>query len=91
MSTKITGVSMITRQDTRQVNDPSTLTAVYQHPLDRVHWKQVVYLAQQRAWEDMKESIEWMGETYLREHMQSLIHSESPRLYRTLWGEDDES
>ena len=28
----------------------------------------------------------WTGETYLREHMQTLIQLASPRLYRTLWG-----
>ena len=28
-----------------------------------------------------------LGETYLREHMQTLIQLASPRLYHTLWGE----
>ena len=33
--------------------------------------------------------IEWMGETYLREHMQLIVQLASPRLYHTLWGEND--
>ena len=54
---------------------------------DGVHWKNVVHLAQHQEWVDMKEYMKWMGETYLREHMQTLIQMASPRLYRTLWGE----
>ena len=52
---------------------------------DGSHWKQVVQLAHQHAWEAMKHYIEWMGETYLREHMQLIVQLASPRLYQTLW------
>ena len=33
----------------------------------------------------MRHSIEWMGKTYLREHMQLIVQLASPRLYQTLW------
>lgn len=85
---------MITRQDTRQVTDALILAAILYfsyHPLemftqdkwDGMHWKRVVYLTQQQAWEELKTYIERMGETYLRELKQTLIHSVSSRLYRT--------
>ena len=89
---------MITSQDSRQVYEAFPKAKVLymsQHPWeifaqdqwDGSHWKQVVQLVQQQAWEAMKHYIEWTGETYLREHMQTLIQLASPRLYRTLWGE----
>ena len=37
----------------------------------------------------LKNYIEWMGETYLREHMQLIVQLASPRLYQTLWGAND--
>ena len=71
---------MVTRQDSRQVYEAfAKAKELYmsQHPWeifdqdqwDGSHWKQVVRLAQQQAWEAMKHYTEWMGETYLREHM----------------------
>ena len=85
---------MITRQDSRQVYEAFAKAKVLymsQHPSeifdqdqrDGSHWKHVVQLAQQQAWEAMKHQIEWTGETYLREHMQTLIQLASPHLYRT--------
>ena len=56
---------------------------------DGSHSKPVVQLAQQQAWKAMKHYIEWMGDTYLREHMQLIVQLASPRLYHTLWGEND--
>ena len=52
-------------------------------------WVSSVQLAQQQAWEAMKHYIEWMDETYLREQMQLIVQLASPRLYHTLWGEND--
>ena len=65
---------MITRQDSRQVYEAfAKAKELYmsQHPWeifdqdqwDKSHWKQVVQLAQQQAWEAMKHYTEWMGET----------------------------
>ena len=68
------------------------------HPHDRVdpailwdgfRWHYVRCLARAQLWQDLKRYIEWMKETYLREQMQSLIHSVSPRLFYELWGDDD--
>ena len=53
---------------------------------DGYHCHFVQCLAQARRWEDLKQHIDTMGETYLRELMQRLF-SLSPRLYQTLWGE----
>lgn len=91
---------MITRQDGCQVYDMLALAeALYfcQHPLevfcevpwDGVHWKKVVDFAKQKHLVDLKEYMEWMGETCLREQMEQLIQFASTRLYRALWGEND--
>ena len=42
-------------------------------------------LAQDQAWVALKHYMDTMGETYLRETMESLIQFESPRLYREYW------
>ena len=87
---------MITRQDSRQVYEAFSKAKVLymsQHPWEIMdvgcHWKQVVQLAQQQAWEAMKQYIEWMEETYLGEHMQLIVQLASPRLYQALWGAND--
>ena len=54
---------------------------------DGYHCHFVRCLVQVRMWENLKQHIDTMGETYLREQMQTLIQSVSPRLYQTLWGE----
>ena len=56
---------------------------------DGFRWHYVRCLIRQEAWSALKGYVEGMGETYLREHMQTLIQSVSPRLYREVWGEDD--
>lgn len=87
---------MITRQDGCQVYDVLALAEVLyfcQHPLevfcevpwDGVHWKKVVDFAKQKHLVDLKEYMEWMGETCLREQMEQLIQFASTRLYRALW------
>ena len=91
---------MITCQDSRQVYEAFAKAKVLymsQHPWenfdqdqwDGSHWKHVVQLAQQQAWAAMKHYIKWMGETYSREHMQLIVQLASPRLYHTLWGENN--
>ena len=91
---------MITRQDSRQVCEAFAKAKVLymsQHPWenfdqdqwDGSHGKQAVHLAQQQGWEAMKHYIEWMGETFFREHMQLIVQLASPRLYHTLWGKND--
>jgi len=56
---------------------------------DGFHWHVVRCLAQTKRWEDLKQYIEGMGETYLREHMQTLIQLQSLRLYQQLWGKHE--
>ena len=56
---------------------------------DRYHWHFVRCLVKAKMWEDLKHHIDTMGETYLREQIQTLIQSTSPRLYQSLWGEHD--
>ena len=69
-----------------------------QHPYDRVdpavlwdgfRWHYVRCLICAQLWSDVKRYIEGMRETFLREKMQTLIHSVSPRLYQELRGDDD--
>ena len=57
------------------------------HSLDHVGWVSLAFCAMFNASEQVggpKEHIDTMGETYLREQMQTLIQSVSPRLYLTL-------
>ena len=63
----------------RQCVDPAVLW-------DGYHWHFVRCLVQAKMWEDVKHHIEGMGETYLSEQIQTLIHLNSPRLYQKLWG-----
>ena len=42
-------------------------------------------LAQDGDWTSLKRYMDTMGEKYLRESMEQLIQSASPRLYRTYW------
>ena len=53
-------------------------------------------LAQDQDWVSLKHYMDSMSETYLRETMEGLIESESPRLYREYWtvcplADDDDS
>ena len=45
---------------------------------DGYHWHFVRCFLQSRMWEDLKQQIDTMGETYLREQLQTLIQSVSP-------------
>ena len=56
---------------------------------DGFHWHYTRCLIRAQLWEDLKRCIERMQETHLREWMQTLIHSTSPRVYQELWGEYD--
>ena len=56
---------------------------------DGFHWHYTRCLIRAQVWDELKRYIERMGETYLREWMQYLIHSASPRVYQELWGEYD--
>ena len=52
---------------------------------DGHHWNFVRCLAQASMWEDMKHYMDTMGETYLREVMETIIEKASPRLYAQYW------
>lgn len=60
------------------------LEMFFQVPWDGVHWH-LVELAQQARWPDLKQYMDTMGETYLREEMELVIQTVSPRLYREYW------
>ena len=91
---------MITRSDVQRVIDAFLLEeALYWwlHPLERVntvqgvdawdgyHWLVARQLAQDQDWVALKQYMDTMGETHLRESMEQLIQIESPRLYREYW------
>ena len=56
---------------------------------DGFRWHYVRCLIRAKLWSDLKWYVEGMGETYLREQMQEMIQSVSPRLYQEVWGDDD--
>ena len=91
---------MITRGDVQRVIEAFILKESlywWLHPIERVqtvrgndvwdgyHWTLARQLAQDREWMSLKAYMDTMGETYLRECMQHLIQSASPRLYREYW------
>ena len=91
---------MITRGDVQRVIDAFILKESlywWLHPIERVqtvrgndawdgyHWTLARQLAQDREWMSLKAYMDTMGESYLRECMQHLIQSVSPRLYREYW------
>lgn len=87
---------MITRSDHQRVFEAFVMEeCLYflQHPLemffqvpwDGVHWHHVVELARQTRWSDLKQYMDTMGVTYLREEMELVIETASPRLYREYW------
>ena len=88
---------MITRGDVQRVIDAFILKESlywWLHPIERVqtvrgidawdgyHWTLARQLAQDREWTSLKAYMDTMGESYLRESMEHLIQSASPRLYR---------
>ena len=91
---------MITRGDVQRVIDAFILKESlywWLHPIERVQtvrgndawdgyrWTLARQLAQDREWMSLKAYMDTMGESYLRECMQHLIQSASPRLYREYW------
>ena len=94
------GVIMITRSDVQRVVDAFLLEETlywWEHPIERVntvrgidawdgyHWLVARQLAQDQDWVSLKQYMDSMSETYLRETMERLIQFESPRLYREYW------
>ena len=91
---------MITRGDVQRVVDAFILEETlywWSNLIERVntvrgidtwdgyHWLVARQLAQDQDWVSLKHYMDTMGETYLRETMEGLIQSESPRLYREYW------
>ena len=91
---------MITRGDVQRVVDAFILEETlywWSNPIERVntvrgidawdgyHWLIARQLAQDQDWVSLKHYMDSIGETYLRETMEQLIQSESPRLYREYW------
>ena len=91
---------MITRADVQRVVDAFILEETlywWSNPIERVntvrgidawdgyHWLMARQLAQDQDWVSLKHYMDSMSETYLRETMEGLIQSESPRLYREYW------
>ena len=64
---------------------------------DGYHWLVARQLAQDQDWVSLKQYMDTMSETHLRETMEGLIQFESPGLYREYWtacratDEDDDS
>ena len=91
---------MITRADVQRVVDAFILEETlywWSNPIERVntvqgidawdgyHWLVARQLAQDQDWVSLKHYMDSIGETYLRETVEQLIQSESPRLYREYW------
>ena len=91
---------MITRGDVQRVMDAFILEETlywWLHPIERVqtvrgidtwdgyHWTLARQLAQDENWVSLKVYIDTLGETYLRESMEYLVQSASPRLNHEYW------
>ena len=91
---------MITRGDVQRVIDAFLLEETlywWLHPIERVntvqgvdawdgyHWLMARQLAQDQDWVALKQYMDTMSETHLRETMEGVIQFESPRLYREYW------
>ena len=91
---------MITRGDVQRVTDAFVIEETlywWSHPIERVntvqgvdawdgyHWLIARQLAQDQDWVALKQYMDTMQETHLRETMEQLIQFESPRLYREYW------
>ena len=91
---------MITRADVQRVVDAFILEETlywWSNPIERVntvrgidawngyHWLMARQLAQDQDWVALKQYMDSMSETHLRETMEQLIQFESPRLYREYW------
>jgi len=93
-------VIMITRGVVQRVLEAFILEETlywWEHPIERIntvrgmdawdgyHWMWARQLAQDQAWVELKNFMETMSETYLREAMECLIQLASPRLYHKYW------
>ena len=91
---------MITRGDVQRVIDAFILEESlywWLHPVERVqtvrgidawdgyHWTLARQLAQDGEWVSLKAYMDTMGKTYLRESMEHLVQSVSPRFYHEYW------
>ena len=91
---------MITRGDVQRVMDAFILEETlywWFHPIERVqtvrgidawdgyHWTLARQLVQDEDWVSLKAYMDTLGETYLRESMEYLVQSASPRLYHDYW------
>ena len=91
---------MITRGDVQRVIDAFLFEETvywWKNPIERVntvqgvdawdgyHWLVARQLAQYQEWVALKQYMDTLGETHLREAMEELIQLESPRLYREYW------
>ena len=91
---------MITRGDVQRVIDAFMLEETlywWSHPIERVntvrgvdawdgyHWLIARQLAQDQDWVALKQYMDTMKETHLRETMEHLIQFESPRLHCEYW------
>ena len=93
-------VIMITRGDVQRVIDAFILQETmywWLDPIERVqtvraidawdgyHWTLARQMAQDEEWMSFEAYMDTMGETYLRESMEHLVQSASPRLYHEYW------
>ena len=91
---------IITRGDVQRVVDAFILEETlywWLHPIERVqtvrgmdawdgyHWTLARQLAQDEDWVSLKAYMDILGETYLRESMEYLVQSASPRLFHEYW------
>ena len=101
---------MITRGDVQRVVDAFILEETlywWLQPIERVqtvrgidtwdghHWTLARQMAQDEDWVSLKAYLDTLSETYLRESMEYLVQSASPRFYHEYWTacpaeEDDE-
>ena len=84
---------MITRGDVQRVIDAFILEETlcwWLHPFEQVqtvrgndgyHWALARQMVQHGEWMSLKAYMDTMGETYLRESIEHLVQSASPRLY----------
>ena len=52
---------------------------------DGYPWTLARQMTQDEEWESLKAYMDTLGETYLRESMENLVQSASPRLYHKYW------
>ena len=91
---------MFTRGDVQRVTDAVILEETlywWLHPIERVqtvrdidawdgyHWTLARQMAQDEDWVSLKAYIDTLGETYLRDNLEYLVQSASPRLYHEYW------